>query len=123
MPDVSFSSLAVVMAVAFGSRLVLGLLPQARLPGVVVEIVLGIVVGPSVLGSAEPDEVVRILAVVGLAFLLFLGGLELDLRRLRGRSPGWLAPASGCRWCSPAGRAWRWRRWAWSTTHCWRRSC
>jgi Kef-type K+ transport system membrane component KefB len=84
MPDVSFSSLAVVMAVAFGSRLVLGLLPQVRLPGVVVEIVLGIIVGPSVLGWAEPDEVVRIVAVVGLAFLLFLGGLELDLRRLRG---------------------------------------
>ena len=84
MPDVSFTSLAVVMAVAFGSRLVLGLFPRVRLPGVVVEIVLGIVVGPAVLGWAHPDEVVRILAVVGLAFLLFLGGLELDLRRLRG---------------------------------------
>jgi Kef-type K+ transport system membrane component KefB len=84
MPDVSFTSLAVVLAVAFGSRLVLGLLPQVRLPGVVVEIVLGIVVGPAVLGWAEADDVVRILAVVGLAFLLFLSGLELDLRRLRG---------------------------------------
>jgi Kef-type K+ transport system membrane component KefB len=84
MPDVSFTGLAVVLAVAFGSRLVLGLFPGVRLPGVVVEIVLGIVVGPSVLGWAHPDEVVRILAVVGLAFLLFLGGLELDLRRLRG---------------------------------------
>lgn len=84
MPDVSFTSLAVVLGVAFAARLGLGLVPRVRLPGVVVEIVLGIVVGPSVLGWAEADEVVRILALVGLAFLLFLGGLELDLRRLGG---------------------------------------
>ena len=84
MPDVSFTSLAVVLGAAFAARLGLGLVPRVRLPGVVVEIVLGIVVGPSVLGWAEADEVVRIIALVGLAFLLFLGGLELDLRRLRG---------------------------------------
>ena len=85
MPDVSFSSLAVVLAVAFFSRLVLGLLPRLRVPGVVVEIVLGIVIGPSVLGWAEADEPVQILALVGLAFLLFLSGLELELDHLRGR--------------------------------------
>jgi Kef-type K+ transport system membrane component KefB len=55
-----------------------------RLPAVVLEILLGILIGPSVLGWAEADEVVRVLSIVGLAFLLFLGGLELDLRRLRG---------------------------------------
>jgi Kef-type K+ transport system membrane component KefB len=84
MPEVSFSSLAVILAVAFAAPLVLGLFPQVRLPAVVLEIVLGIVVGPSVLGWAEADEVVQVLAVVGLAFLLFLGGLELDVRKLRG---------------------------------------
>jgi Kef-type K+ transport system membrane component KefB len=84
MPDVSFSSLAVIMAVAFGAPLVLGMFPRVRVPEVVVEIVLGIVIGPSVLGWAEADEVVGVLGIVGLAFLLFLGGLELDLRRLRG---------------------------------------
>lgn len=84
MPEVSFSSLAVIMGAAFAAPLVLGLLPRVRVPTVVVEIVLGIVIGPSVLGWAEADEVVRVLAIVGLAFLLFLAGLELDLRRLRG---------------------------------------
>jgi Kef-type K+ transport system membrane component KefB len=84
MPDVSFNSLAIVLAVAFFSRLVLGLVPGLRVPGVVIEIVLGIIVGPSVLGWAKADEPVQILAVVGLAFLLFLSGLEIELDHLRG---------------------------------------
>jgi Kef-type K+ transport system membrane component KefB len=84
MPDVSFTSLAVILAAAFAAPLALGFFPRVRLPEVVVEIVLGILIGPSVLGWAEADEVVRVLGIVGLAFLLFLGGLELDLRRLRG---------------------------------------
>jgi Kef-type K+ transport system membrane component KefB len=86
MPDLSFSSLAVVMAVAFFTPLALGLAPRLRVPSVVVEIVLGIVIGPAVLGWAHPDEVVKILSTVGLAFLLFLAGLELDLTRLRGQT-------------------------------------
>ncbi|MCI0345340.1 MAG: cation:proton antiporter [Chloroflexi bacterium] len=73
------------MGVAFLAPLALGLVPRLRLPAVVVEIVLGIVIGPDVLGWAEVDEPVRILSLVGLAFLLFLAGLELDLDRLRGR--------------------------------------
>ena len=85
MPDVSFNSLAVVLAVAFFSRLVLGLVPRFRVPGVVIEIILGIIIGPSVLGWAAADEPVQILALVGLAFLLFLSGLEIELDQLRGR--------------------------------------
>jgi Kef-type K+ transport system membrane component KefB len=84
MPDVSFTSLALILAAAFAAPLMLGFFPRVRLPEVVVEIVLGILIGPSVLGWAEADEVVRVLSIVGLTFLLFLGGLELDLRRLRG---------------------------------------
>ncbi len=45
----------------------------------------GIVVGPSLLGWVEIDEPVAVLAVIGLAFLLFLAGLEIDVRALRGR--------------------------------------
>ena len=84
-PDVSFNNLAIVLAVAFFSRLLLGLAPRLRVPGVVVEIILGIVIGPSVLGWAEADEPVQLLALVGLAFLLFLSGLEIELDQLRGR--------------------------------------
>jgi Kef-type K+ transport system membrane component KefB len=39
-----------------------------------------------VLAVIEPDEAVRTLATIGLAFLLFLAGLEIDLDELRGSS-------------------------------------
>jgi Kef-type K+ transport system membrane component KefB len=84
VPEASFTSLAVVLAVAFFARLLLGLAPRLRVPGVVIEIVLGIVVGPAVLGWAEVDAPVEILSIVGLAFLLFLSGLELEVDELRG---------------------------------------
>lgn len=82
--DASFTSVAVVAAVAVLAPLALAL-TGIRLPAIVLEILLGIVIGPQVLGWANVDEPVRVLALVGLAFLLFLSGIELDLRRLRGR--------------------------------------
>jgi len=83
--DVSFTSLAVVAAAAFAAPLALGLVPRIRLPAVVLEIVLGIVVGPQVLDWAHRDGPVRVMSLVGLAFLLLLAGLEVDVDRLRGR--------------------------------------
>ena len=49
------------------------------------EIVAGIVVGPAVLGWVHVDDPVRVFSTVGLAYLLFLAGLEIDFSRLRGR--------------------------------------
>jgi Kef-type K+ transport system membrane component KefB len=81
----SFSGLLIVTAIAFAAPFLLGLFPRLRLPAVVVEIVAGIVVGPSVLGWVEVDETISVVATLGLAFLLFLAGLEIDFARLRGR--------------------------------------
>jgi Kef-type K+ transport system membrane component KefB len=85
MTGIELTNLLVVVAVAFAVPFTLGLAPGLRLPSVVLEIVAGIVIGPSVLGWVEIDEPVRVLALVGLAFLLFLSGLEIELHRLRGR--------------------------------------
>jgi Kef-type K+ transport system membrane component KefB len=90
MPDVSFTNLLVISVVAVVAPLVVGFLPRLRIPAVVLEIVAGIVLGPSVLGWVRVDLPVQILALFGLAFLLFLAGLEIDARRLRGRVL-WLA--------------------------------
>lgn len=86
MPEISFVNLLVVAAVAVAAPLLLGFLPRLRLPAVVLEIVAGVILGPSVLGWVEADLPVEVLAVMGLAFLLFLAGLEIDLRSLRGRT-------------------------------------
>src|SRR5919206_1882267 len=82
--EISFTSVAVVAAVALVAPIGLGL-TGLRLPAIVLEILLGIVVGPQVLGWASADEPVRVLGLVGLAFLLLLAGLEIDFARLRGR--------------------------------------
>jgi Kef-type K+ transport system membrane component KefB len=83
-PGVSLSSLFAVAAVAFAMPLLLGLAPRVRVPAVVLEIVAGIVVGPSVLGWVELETPIQVLALIGLAFTLFLAGLEIDFERLRG---------------------------------------
>src|SRR5918999_215911 len=84
MADISLTGVLAVAAVAFLMPLVLGLAPSLRLPSVVLEIVAGIVIGPAVLGFVEVDVPLQVLALLGLAFLLFLAGLEIVLDRLRG---------------------------------------
>jgi Kef-type K+ transport system membrane component KefB len=81
----SFTNLLIVVAVAFTAPLLLGLFPRLLLPSVVLEIVAGIVVGPSVLGWVEVDEAVEVISLLGLAFVLFLAGLEIEFEKLRGR--------------------------------------
>jgi Kef-type K+ transport system membrane component KefB len=85
MPATSFVNLFIICLVAAGAPLVLGFLPRLRLPSVILEIVAGILLGPSVLGWVKIDLPVQILGLIGLAFLLFLSGLEIDPGRLRGR--------------------------------------
>src|SRR4051812_21368020 len=85
MPEVSFDNLLIVSVIAVLAPLLAGAVSRLRVPAVVLEIVAGIVVGPTGFDWVEVDLPVQILALFGLAFLLFLAGLEIDLTRLRGR--------------------------------------
>jgi len=77
------TQLVAVAAVAFLAPLLLGLAPRLRVPSVVLEIIAGIVLGP-LLGWVHVDQAVQVLSMLGLAFLLFLAGLEIDFDQLRG---------------------------------------
>ena len=77
-------SLLIIVAAAVLGPTLADLIRRPRVPGVVMEIALGILVGPQVLGWASRDVVVDTFASVGLCFLLFLAGYEIDLRRVRG---------------------------------------
>jgi Kef-type K+ transport system membrane component KefB len=95
MDEPSFTGLLLVVSVAFAAPFLLGLFPGVKLPAVVLEIVAGIVIGPAVLGWVEIDETISVLATIGLVFLLFLAGLEVEFDKLRGRllrlaGGGWL---------------------------------
>src|SRR6266508_4524228 len=82
--DLSFTSLAVVAVVALVAPLALGL-TGLRLPAIVLEILLGIAVGPQGLNWAHVDRPVEVMSLIGLAFLLLLAGLEVEYDRFRGR--------------------------------------
>jgi Kef-type K+ transport system membrane component KefB len=89
-------TLVLVAAIAAVSPVLAELTRRVGIPDVVIEICLGIVVGPYVLKLAHPDTVVNGFSDMGLAFLMFLAGFELDLRRIRGRplrlaTVGWFA--------------------------------
>ena len=80
-----FGDLLIVAAVAFAAPFLLGLFPGVKLPSVVLEIVAGIVIGPSILGIVEIDQSIEVIALIGLGFVLFLAGLEIEFDKLRGR--------------------------------------
>ena len=81
----AFDNLLIVVAVAFAAPLLLGFFPSVKLPSVVLEILAGIVIGPSVLGIVHIDEAISVISLLGLAFLLFLAGLEIEFDKLRGQ--------------------------------------
>jgi Kef-type K+ transport system membrane component KefB len=82
-PETQLVSLLVVGLAAFAVPLLLALVPRAPIPIVVGEVSAGILLGESGLGWIETGPWLELLFVLGLAFLLFLAGLELDVRPLR----------------------------------------
>jgi Kef-type K+ transport system membrane component KefB len=85
MSEINFANLLGVMAVAFAAPLALGFFPRIKVPSVVVELVLGIVLGPAVLDLIRVDQPVLVMSTLGLCFLLFMAGLELDFAVLKGQ--------------------------------------
>jgi Kef-type K+ transport system membrane component KefB len=79
----SFAGVLIVAAVAFLVPLLLALAPRVHLPAGALELAVGIAIGPG-LGWVEPDAAITVLAALGLAFLLFLAGLEVDLAHVSG---------------------------------------
>ena len=71
-----------------GLALVAGLLAKLlRQPAIVAYIIVGVVVGPSVLGLSAAAEGIEVLAKLGIAVLLFLVGLKLDVHLVRSIGP------------------------------------
>jgi Kef-type K+ transport system membrane component KefB len=77
-------SLTVIVLIATLAPLIAGMVRRPRIPEVVLLLVLGIAVGPQALGLAETTSEIELIANLGLGFLFFLAGYELDLSVLRG---------------------------------------
>src|ERR1043166_457779 len=84
MPD-AHGALAIPlsMLVVFASaKLLAEIFERLHQPGIVGEILAGILIGPHVLGWMSPNEVLTILADLGVMFLLFRVGLEVKASEL-----------------------------------------
>ncbi len=96
MDTVSLASLIGIPAAAALAPLLSSAIGRyIRIPLVVFEIVLGLLIGPSILGWVQPTEFTEKLSDFGLAMLFFLAGNEIDFERIRGRAlnrsiVGWL---------------------------------
>ena len=95
MDSKTLGTLTVVLAVAVVSPFVADLLARFRVPAVVIEILAGIVVGPQVLGLGQLSPTIQSVSSLGLAFLMFLAGYEVDFARIKGKplklaARGWL---------------------------------
>lgn len=87
-----FTEIAVLLLVAAVTGFVC---LRLRQPLIVAFIAVGILVGPSVLGWVSADDKVDLLAQMGIAVLLFVVGLKLDLHIIRTMGPVALASGLG----------------------------
>jgi Kef-type K+ transport system membrane component KefB len=84
-----------LVAVLIAARLCGGIAVRLGQSRVVGEIIAGILLGPTVFGAAHDTalfpqasrDILNILGQLGLMFLMFVAGLDLDLRLLKGRIP------------------------------------
>jgi Kef-type K+ transport system membrane component KefB len=94
--EVDTASFFVVVVIAAVAAITVAVVPrQFAPPVVVVELLLGIVVGPEVLGLAETDDFIDFFSNLGLGMLFFFAGYEIDFERIRGKplklgAAGWL---------------------------------
>ena len=81
--------------IIFFSKILGAVAKKMKQPPVVGMLLLGIVLGPTLLHFIEPDEVIMWIAKVGVLFLLFEAGLETDIKRIKEDSRQALLPAFG----------------------------
>lgn len=70
-------------AILIGAKLAGRLSQRVGLPSVFGELVLGLVLGPSLLHLIQPNDPLALLAEVGVILLMFRAGLETDLVQMR----------------------------------------
>ena len=84
--QVDTGSFFAVVTVAAIAAIAVALLPKRMAPPVVVlELVLGILIGPHVLGLAHTDDFVEFFSNLGLGMLFYFAGYEIDFQRIKGR--------------------------------------
>ena len=96
MAPVDATSVMVIVGIAaLAGVIVLAISPKLAIPVVVVELLLGILIGPQALDIAKIDDTTEFLGDLGLGMLFFFAGYEIDFARIKGAPlklgvAGWL---------------------------------
>ncbi len=96
MIDVDTDSFFVIVLIAAIAAVTVAVVPRRFAPPVVVvELMMGIVVGPEVLDLARTSDFIDFFSNLGLGMLFFFAGYEIDFERIRGKplklgAIGWL---------------------------------
>ena len=81
--EISIGTMVLVPAIAVAAPLLVRAIGRwVVIPLVVFEILLGLLLGPAILGWVVPDDFMTLLADFGLAMLFFLAGNEIDFRAI-----------------------------------------
>ncbi|WP_293441937.1 cation:proton antiporter [Persephonella sp.] len=72
-----------LLIILVSARIFAEIFSYMKIPPVLGEVFAGIVIGPSLLGIVEVNEIIKILAEVGIILLLFEVGLETDIKKLQ----------------------------------------
>ncbi|HEY1316857.1 MAG TPA: cation:proton antiporter [Gaiella sp.] len=80
------SFLVIVFAAAVAGIIVAAAAPRIAIPVVVVELLLGMLIGPHVADIAQVDRFTEFFGNLGLGMLFFFAGYEIDFERIRGRA-------------------------------------
>lgn len=79
---IDYLPLFIILMIAWMVPLTLSWLRITKVPSVIVEIVLGVVMGPYLLGWVEDNAYLTFLSRTGFIFLIFLSGLEMDVNKI-----------------------------------------
>lgn len=82
MSEETLDFLPLLLVVGFAALIPLLLARVKRVPVVVGEIIIGVIIGRSGLGLVHGEFTLELLAEIGFAFLMFLSGLEIDFSTL-----------------------------------------
>ena len=85
MNSTTVGTLVLIALAAVLAPILSELTGRVAVPEIVIEIGLGMIIGPYVLDLTHPSTVVTSLSDLGLTFLIFLAGYELELKKIRGR--------------------------------------
>src|SRR4029453_2838781 len=80
------SFLVIVFAAAVAGTIVAAAAPRIVIPVVVVELLLGMLIGPHAADIAQVDRFTDFFGNLGLGMLFFFAGYEIDFERIRGRT-------------------------------------